>query len=143
MDDNLLSQLEELRLIVTELEAVSRKALGFVGTIRYKEILFNLRPASVIPDLSPLAYFDLVEYIDNAGAEAATVRLYDQLFPLLSCRHQWTEPKGLLDRDGKPIMYESLQYLGHIFICELCTACAIETPEAKLPTVGRTVESIL
>ncbi|MBB5059366.1 hypothetical protein HDF16_004089 [Granulicella aggregans] len=125
---------------LTKLQSLSKKAFGFSETITYQDILFNVSPELVIADLSPLAFLNLVERIDSDGEEAAAVRLYERLLPLLSCRHRWIEPTMPLDQPRDLIMYEPLQGFGRVSVCELCTAYAISTPGAHLPAVGRSVD---
>lgn len=137
MDENLYSRLEELRLAALNVEVLAKKLLGFFATTTYKGIIFNVSSNLVIADLSPLAFFGLVEYIKTDGAQAATVRLYERISPLLLCSHRWIEPTIPLDQDGKPIIYGPLPGLGHVLICEFCTAWVIQTPGSNLPTVGR------
>jgi len=137
MNDDFLSRLEELFHATVNLEAVSKKYLGFFTTITYQEILFNVSPVLVIADLSPLAFLNLVEYVDIDGAEAAAARLYERLVPLLSCRHIWIEPARPLDQDGSLITREPLQEFGHVFVCELCTAYAFQSSGEDLPVIGR------
>ena len=139
MNDNFLARLGELQRDLTKLQSLSKKALGFSETITYQDILFNVSPDLVIADLSPLAFLNLVEHIDSDGAEAAAVRLYERLLPLLSCRHRWVEPTMSLDQPWKLILYEPVQVFGRVFVCEFCTAYAISAPGAHLPAVGRSV----
>ncbi len=140
MDDTFDSRLEELCRAVLKYEAWSKKSLGFYETITYKGILFNVSADLVIADLSPLAFFSLVEHIDDAGAEAAAVRLYERILPLLSCRHRWVEPTKLMHRDGRPTMWDLLKDFGHVSVCELCTACTNRISGESLPVVGRSLE---
>ena len=136
-NDKLLARLDDLRRDFTKLQSLSKKALGFSATITYQDIFFDVSPDLVIADLSPLAFLNLVERIDSDGAEAAAVRLYERLLPLLSCRHRWVDSQVDLDQHWKLIRYEPLQGLGRVFVCEFCTAYASSTPGANLPAVGR------
>lgn len=142
MDDKFKSRLEELCRAVIDYETLSKRSLGFFETIIYKDILFNVSSDLVIADLSPLAFFNLVEPIDTRGAEAAATRLYERLLPLLSCSHRWIEPTVFLGQDGDPIMYELIQGFGHVLVCEFCTACTIRVPGRDLPVVGRSLDSL-
>ena len=139
MNDDLREKLEQLERIALETEAASKRALGFTGRIEYKGISFNVSKRFVIADLSPLAFFHLVERNEHLaepnqdGAKAAVARLYDRLLPLLSCRHKWTVLKRSDDdpvrkmggsREGGPLVH----------ICMACTAYALGE---ELPEIGR------
>ena len=120
MNDHFLARLDDLQRYLTQFQSLSKRALGFSETIRTS--FFNVGPNLVIADLSPLAFLNLVEYIAIDGVEAAAVRLYERLVPLLSCRHRWVEPAMPLDQPRDLIMYEPLQGFGRVSVCELCTA---------------------
>jgi hypothetical protein len=129
MEENLQDQLENLVRAIADLERSTKKALGFVTQIEYMGISFDLSRRFVIADLSPLAFFHLVEHIEEDDATAAVVRLYERLLPLLSCRHTWTPLKRSDD--------EQMQRLGgaKALVCRYCTGYALGT---ALPSVGRT-----
>jgi hypothetical protein len=80
MDRELREQLDKLERAAAELEVAAKKALGFVSTLEYMGITFNVSRRFVIADMSPLAFFHLVEHIDD-GIESAVVRLYYRLTP--------------------------------------------------------------
>jgi hypothetical protein len=129
MDDTFDSRLEELSRAVLEYEALAKKYLGFFKTITYKDILFNVSADLVIADLSPLAFFNLVEHIDAGEAEAAAIRLYERIMPLLFCRHCWVESTKPPD--------QLLQGFSQVLVCDRCTACTNRIPGQGLPVVGR------
>jgi hypothetical protein len=144
MEEDLREHLEKLERTVAELERVSKRALGFVNTIEYRGIAFNVGKRFVIADLAPLAFFHLVEHIQTGsadapsedGIQAAVVRLYDRLGPLLSCRHDWTPLKREDDERMRAIVgIDKLPGNPGPYICRFCTAYALGAP---LPIVGRT-----
>jgi len=132
MKDDLNEQLELLRRTVADLEKASRQALGFVRTIQYMGITFNISKRFVIADLSPIAFFHLIEHIDD-NAESAVFRLYERLSPLLTCRHQWTLLKREEDRQIRSL---GINPGPPPHICRRCTAYALGE---SLPTIGRTL----
>jgi hypothetical protein len=145
--DDLHEQLDKLQRAIAELDKACKRVLGFVGTIEYMGISFHVSKRFVIADLSPLAYLNLVEHIqedakdagtDGAGAPAdspgdAVTRLYDRLLPLLSCVHQWTP---LSRAEDARLLSVALGKGDSIrpHICKLCTALALE---GTLPETGR------
>jgi hypothetical protein len=143
MEDDLREHLEKLERTVAELERVSKRALGFVSTIEYRGIAFNVGKRFVIADLSPLAFFHLVEHIHTSGPndspqngiEAAVIRLYDRLGPLLTCRHDWTLLKREDDERMRAIVgIDKAPGVPGPYICKSCTAYALGAP---LPFIGR------
>jgi len=135
MEDDLREHLEKLERTVAELERVSKRALGFVSTIEYRGIAFNVGKRFVIADLSPLAFFHLVEHIQEDGIEAAVVRLYDRLGPLLSCRHDWTPLRREDDERMRAIVgIDKAPGEPGPYICKSCTAYSLGAP---LPFIGR------
>jgi len=136
MDDTFDSRLEELSRAVLEYEALAKKSLGFFTTITYNNVVFNVSADLVIADLSPLAFCNLVEHIDADGAEAAAVRLYERILPLLLCRHRWVEPKKPLNQKDT-ILSELVRSFDHVLVCERCTACTNRIRREDLPIVGR------
>jgi len=130
MDENLQQHLDSLERALVELERSTKKALGFVSAIEYMGISFDVSRRFVIADLSPLAFFHLVEHIEDDDAMGAVVRLYDRLLPLLSCRHAWTPLKRADDAQ--------VLRLGRAgaLVCRSCTAYALGK---DLPAVGRTL----
>jgi len=143
MDQDLLARLEELHRAVLRYESIAKQRLGFLETIHYKGVAFDVSSEFVIADLSPLAFFNLVEYIDTHDATGAAARLYERISPLLSCKHRWIEPTMPLDQDGRLITHESLRAFGHVLVCECCTACIAKTLGANLPTIGRSTDPLL
>lgn len=136
MEEDLRQHLEKLERTVAELERVSKRALGFINTVEYRGIAFNVGKRFVIADLTPLAFFHLVEHIQEDGIEAAVVRLYDRLGPLLSCRHEWTPLKREDDERMRTIVgIDKQPGAPGPYICKSCTAYALGAP---LPLVGRT-----
>ena len=88
----------------------------------------------MIADLTPLSFFHLVEHIQEDGIEAAVVRLYERLGPLLSCRHDWTPLKREEDERMRAIVgIEKAPGAPGPYICKSCTAYALGNP---LPLVG-------
>lgn len=136
MEDELREHLEKLERTVADLEKVSKRALGFISTIDYRGVAFNVGKRFVIADLTPLAFFHLVEHIQEDGIEASVVRLYERLGPLLSCRHAWTPLKRADDERMRAIVgIEKPEGAPGPYICKSCTAYALGAP---LPLVGRT-----
>lgn len=89
MDDELIKTFEELRLSAIEWQKWSIQALGFNQTIEYNQVLFHVSDSSVVADLAPLAYLDLVQEIENGRVQTAVASLYERLRPLLECKHRW------------------------------------------------------
>ncbi len=130
-------QLADLERTLLEFEKATKEALGFSRTIRYQGISFDVGSRFVIADLSPLAFFHLVEQIGSDTPEAAIERLYDRLMPLLTCRHQWTMLKR---EDDKPLhsMAKGLLVKGSDpYVCKACTAYVFGGPGNALPSVGK------
>jgi hypothetical protein len=140
-DDLLREQMEKLARAVVELEDASKRALGIVRTIEYLGIPFNISRRFVIADLTPLAFFHLVEHIEDGDPGAAIARLYDRLTPLLTCRHEWTPLRRAEDERVRilvtgtdpAVQGRTKDGLGP-YICKSCTAYALAAP---LPVVGR------
>jgi hypothetical protein len=129
MEDELHSQLAALERSLAEFEAAAKRTLGFLRTVEYRGIAFNVGRRFVIADLSPLAFMHLVEHIETTP-EDAVVRLYDRLLPLLSCRHHWTPLRRAEDEH----MLHLCRSMAKAHICKVCTAYALE---GSLPEVGR------
>jgi hypothetical protein len=147
MDEELREQLEKLARAVVELEQASKKALGIVQTIEFQGIPFNVSRRFVIADLSPLAFFHLVEHIEDGDAAAAIARLHERLTPLLTCHHEWTPLRRAEDERVRvlvggtdPAKQGPLKQGHGPYICKSCTAYAIAAP---LPVVGRTLASAM
>jgi hypothetical protein len=136
MSDDLREQLEKLERTVAAFEAASKRSLGFVKTVEYRGISFNVSKRFVLPELSPLAFFQLVEH-NTDGIEEAIVRLYDRVSPLLTCAHDWTNLKRESDEHLRRLGGSLLQGESLVHVCKRCTAYALNAP---LPVVGRSLE---
>jgi hypothetical protein len=138
MNEEQRDQAEQHERGTSELHHATAQALGFLKTVEYQGILFNISRRFVIADLSPLAFFHLIEPIDehaSNGITAAIATLYHRLLPLLSCRHDWTHLKrGDDDRFLTIMVGDRLRTGAHPNICRSCTAYALEQ---SLPVVGR------
>jgi len=139
--DELDDQLEKLSRTLADLQQASKKALGFINTVEYRGIPFNVSQRFVIADLAPLAFFHLVEHITD-DVTSAIVRLYDRLGPLLTCHHEWLPLKRAEDehirvivRGTEPLPPDSRAASGP-YVCRFCTAYALGAP---LPLIGRTL----
>jgi len=132
MNDDLRAQLELLERAVADLAKASKAALGFVTSLDYMGISFNVSRRFVIADLSPLAFFHLVEYIDD-GPGMAVVNLYERLLPLLSCEHRWTPLRRTADAHVRSL---ATGRGAGPHICKVCTAYALG---GNLPVIGRTL----
>ena len=133
---DLAEQMEKLARALEELEQVSKKALGFVHTIEYKGIPFNISRRFVIADLSPLSFFHLLEHIEDEDPAAAIARLYERLNPLLTCRHDWTLLRRAEDERMRVIVGSPAKGSAAPYICKECTAYALGP---VLPYIGRTM----
>ena len=134
---------------MAELKQSSAQALGFVKTVEYEGIFFNVSRRFVIADLSPLAFFHLIEPIEHSsplgqspgalsdvGIQAAVAALHYRLLPLLSCTHEWTALKRADDEHVLGIISpDGLRTGLRPRICKSCTAYALGQ---ALPLVGRT-----
>jgi hypothetical protein len=135
MNEELRKQLELLERGIDELKQATTQALGFIKTVEYKGIAFNVSRRFVIADLSPLAFFHLIEAVDkniDNAIEHAIIELYNRLLPLLGCRHEWTQLRRSDDEKVLAIMTGAGS--SRPFICKHCTAYALEQ---SLPVVGR------
>jgi hypothetical protein len=155
-DEHLL----RLERAIADLRNTSNKALGFIHTIDYRGVPFNVSQRFVIADLAPLIFFHLVEHI-SIDVTSSIVRLYDRLGPLLTCRHEWLPLKRADDDQVRFIVGGTIpanpQSPGTSarlasnpethpethrngipthgpFICRYCTAYSLGHP---LPVVGR------
>lgn len=137
MMDEFDNQLEKLERTLADLQQASKQALGFVRTVDYQGIPFNVSQRFVIADLSPLAFFHLVEHITDDVA-SAIVRLHDRLHPLLTCQHDWVPLKRAEDDQIRTIVRgtDRVPQPTGPFVCRFCTAYALGS---SLPTVGRTL----
>lgn len=132
MGDDLDQQIERLQRAIAHFQMSSKRALGFVDTITYEEITFDVSRRFVMADLAPLHFFHLIEPIDEGGPQPAAVRLYERLLPLLSCRHEWTALKRAEDDHVRKLIRTGSS--PGPFICKACTAYSLGT---VLPMVGR------
>jgi hypothetical protein len=137
MDNEMKKNLDGLERTLVEFERATKEALGFSRTIRYKGIPFDVGHRFVIADMSPLAFFHLVEQVGEEGPEAAIERLYDRLMPLLTCRHQWTLLKREADRPLQSMANGLLCKGSHPYVCKACTAYVFGGPGNELPVVGK------
>ncbi len=137
MPDNLRDQLVKLEQAIAELEKVAKLSLGFVERIEYRDVWFDLSKKFVIADMAPLAFFHLVEPIDQDGKDAAIERLYDRLLPLLTCRHQWTVLKRASDKPLLRIGHEWTMRGDGPHVCRQCTAYVLGGTSTSLPIIGR------
>jgi len=135
--------IRKLEQSLAELQRSTRQALGFVNTIEYRGVPFNVSQRFVIADLAPLAFFHLVEHIhtdleagDRQGGDvqSAIVRLYDRLGPLLTCRHEWLPLKRADDAQIRIIVGRRNQSEPGPYVCRFCTAYSLGHP---LPFIGR------
>jgi len=135
--DELNDHIEKLSRTLADLQQASRKALGFINTVEYRGIPFNVSQRFVIADLTPLAFFHLVEHI-TGDVSSAIVRLYDRLDPLLTCRHEWLPLKRAEDDRIRIIVRGTERLPPHSgpYVCRFCTAYALGEP---LPLVGRSI----
>ncbi len=133
MDDELQEKLQLFERAVKDLQQVSRNALGFQSAIEHHGITFNVSRRYVVADLSPLAYFHLVEPIEETP-QAAVSRLYERIYPLLSCRHQWTELRRESDAHIRSLSTLKFKGFAGPRKCKVCTAFALG---AALPAIGR------
>jgi hypothetical protein len=132
-----LEEIRKLESAIALLRGKSTEVYGSVHTIEHLGVSFNVSRRFVVADLSPLTFFHLVEHIGDAGAAAAIVRLYDQLIPLLICKHQWTVLRRTTDKHFQAMVQDQLDgktYRPHI--CRSCTAYALSGP---LPVIGKTI----
>ena len=132
----LAEQLEKLARSLVELEQASRKALGIIHTIEFQGIPFNVSRRFVIADLSPLAFFHLLEHIEDNDPASAIARLYERLNPLLTCRHDWTLLRRAEDERMRVIVSSPARGSASPYICKNCTAYSLGP---ALPYVGRTL----
>lgn len=139
MQEDMNEQLVQLERALAELEKAARSSLGFVQRIEHRGLFFDVGRRFVIADMAPLAFFHLVEHVDQQGKTAAIHRLYDRLMPLLTCRHEWTPLKRASD---KPVLNMGRDWLLHgdgPHVCKHCTAYVLGGPKTALPLVGKKV----
>ena len=137
VDENLDDQIEKLERSLAIFMSTAPEALGMTSSIEHKGVTFNVSRRFVIADLAPLAFFHLVEHIEEGGAREAVVRLFDRLAPLLLCRHDWTPLKRASDHQVINLAVGSIQAQQGPHICKRCTAYALGP---ALPLVGRSME---
>ena len=137
MDNEMKKELAGLERALIDFERATKEALGFSRTVLYEGIPFDIGERFVIADMSPLAFFHLVEQVGDDGTEAAIKRLYDRLMPLLTCRHEWTLLKRETDRPLQGMAEGLLRKGSHPYICKACTAYVFAGPGNELPAVGK------
>jgi hypothetical protein len=154
--------LQQLERSIADLHRTSKKALGFIHTVDYRGVPFNVSKRFVIADLAPLVFFHLVEHI-SIDVTSSIVRLYDRLGPLLTCRHGWLPLKRADDEQVRFIVGGTIATTARAathrppqtqnppqnppqnparpnlpnpgpFICRYCTAYSLGLP---LPVIGR------
>jgi hypothetical protein len=135
--DEQLQKLQNLGRVFSELEKATKLALGFGQTIEYEGISFDVSRRFVMADLAPLAFFHLVENIGPEGPQAAVIRLYDRLMPLLTCEHQWTNLKRVEDEHLRSLSNNWEGGASGPHVCRSCTAYALGSPGMTLPKIGR------
>jgi hypothetical protein len=133
MSDSDPDEMEVLRRSLADLEQACRQAPGTVRTVEYRTIRLHVTRRFVLADLAPLAFFHLVEHIEG-NTEAAILRLYDRLLPLLFCEHQWTALKRLSDEHLSSMGANRLSGGIAPQVCKLCTAYALS---GVFPVRGR------
>jgi hypothetical protein len=132
MEEDLRVQLEALERSLAEFEAAARIALGYIRSVEFCGVTFNVSRRFVMADLAPLAFVHLVERIETTPEEAV-IRLHERVAPLLTCRHQWTPLRRARDEHmrnmtgGRPNGPQT-------HTCKHCTAYALE---GFLPKIGR------
>lgn len=136
MDDELIKTFEELRLSAIEWQKWSIQALGFNQTIEYNQVLFHVSDSSVVADLAPLAYLDLVQEIENGRVQTAVASLYERLRPLLECKHRWF-PLPASARSEVIRLDSSLSPDNYIHVCAECTGYCLKSSLIPLPQCGK------
>lgn len=138
MKDDPRQQLVNLARAMAKLEKAAKQSLGFVETVEYGGVSFDVSRQFVIADMAPLTFFHLVEPIDEEGTNAAVSRLYDRLVPLLTCRHEWTALKRASDRHVLSAAKDWLVSGDRPHVCKACTAYVLGGSKTSLPVIGRT-----
>lgn len=137
MDDELTQSFGELTATLVAFQERAKWALGFTSTMEYRQIFFHVAPQFVIADLSPLAFVDLVQEIEDDDVQTALSRLYERLRPLLDCRHHWlvvspSNRRAIVQLD------HSLSLRGsRILRCTACSAYGLTSEGVAIPSVGR------
>jgi hypothetical protein len=139
MDEEAKRELGGLERTLVEFERAAKEALGFARTIRYQGIPFDIGSRFVIADMSPLAFFHLLEEIGEDGPQAAIERLYERLMPLLTCRHRWTVLKREADKPLQSMAKGLLARGSDPYVCTACTAYVFGGPDHVLPTTGKMI----
>ena len=134
MDENVEKHIEALERSVAGFMSAAQEALGVNGQLQYRGTTFNVSKRFVIADLAPLAFFHLVEHIEDGQVSEAVVRLHDRLAPLLLCHHSWTPLKRSSDHQVINMAAQGIEQVQGPHICKRCTAYALGT---SLPLVGR------
>ena len=134
MDVDLHEHIEKLERSLAIFKSTAKEAFGFLGEITYNGIKFDVSRRFVMADLSPLAFFHLVEHVDQEDPSAAVERLYYRLLPLLSCRHKWTPLKRASDQQVRSLAGKAAETGPGPYICKNCTAYVLGE---VLPVLGR------
>ena len=137
MDENLDDKIERLERSLAIFMSTAQDALGMTGSIEHKGVTFNVSRRFVIADVAPLAFFHLVEHIEEGGPREAVVKLFDRMAPLLLCRHDWTPLKRASDHQVITMAVQGTQPETGPHICRRCTAYALGP---SLPLVGRSLD---
>jgi len=147
--------IRKLERTLAELQQTSNRALGFVNTIDYRGVPFNVSQRFVFADLAPLVFFHLIEHITD-DVTSTIVRLYHRLGPLLLCRHDWvplkrsdddqvrfivggtpTSTDGVIDTAPDAHGTDAPTSPSGPYICRHCTAYILGRP---LPAIGRNLD---
>jgi hypothetical protein len=136
MDDDLINTFEQFHHSVLEWQKSSMRVLGFMQTIEHNKILFHISERSVVADVAPLAYLDLVQEIEDGMVQAAVASLYERLRPLLQCRHRWS-PLSAGAQSEIICLDFSLSPHSHIHVCAECTGYCIKSSLFPLPQCGK------
>ena len=129
-------QLQHLERALGHLRLNAKEAFGFVETMEFEGVRFDVSRRAVIADLAPLFFSHLIEHIDGEGAAAAVRRLHERLAPLLTCRHHWTPLKRASDEQVRGMARTSAGDLCTPHICKHCNAYVLGL---SLPKVGRSL----
>ncbi len=125
MEELLELRCNKLIHLMLEWRGLYMRALGFTQTIEFNNIFFHVSEHFVIADLSPVAYLDLIEDIQDGSVQTAVASLYERLQPLLVCKHVWRPLSP--DASQRIICLDfSLASNCYIHECVDCTAYCIK-----------------
>ncbi len=136
MAGELEDQLQHLERALGHLRLNARQAFGFLEKVEYQGVRFDVSRRAVIADLAPLFFSHLIEHIDQDGANAAILRLFERLEPLLTCRHRWTPLKRASDEQVRGMARTPAGDVCTPYICKVCNAYVLGL---ELPVVGRSL----